>query len=178
MGPLWNSFHRLSCMTATHEAHGDAWRARGSKAVRGCRQNRRAASPVLGTEVCRSCGKRPWPLASSCATGFLIFCLSHPLIPNYWVTGSWGFLWSALNCCCKSTQVQSLASWRPSHGFVSLSAPPSHLFSLSPFPHYWGKGRKAKETLQKWKISLLYHKDELCNHFPLSKELKDNKSPN
>lgn len=51
-------------------------------------------------------------------------------------------------------------------------------FSLSPFPHYCGKGRKAKKTLQKWKISLLYHKDELCNHFPLSKELKDNKSPN
>lgn len=27
--------------------------------------------------------------------------------------------------------------------------PPSHPFSLSPFPHYCGKGRKGKETLQK-----------------------------
>lgn len=68
----------------------------------------------------------------------------------------------------------------------SALQPPCSLFAFlhhlsiislfSPFPII--VVREGKETLQKWKISLLYHKDELCNHFPLSKELKDNKSPN
>lgn len=150
------------------------WHGPGSKVVSRCCRCRWAASPVMGTEVCRSCGKNPWPPASFCATGFLIFCFSRPIIPSYWVMGSWGFFWSTLKCYCKSTQVHGLLLT----ALFPYLHPPPHPFSLSPFPHYCGKGRKGKETLQKWKISLLYHKDELCNHFPLSKELKDNKSPN
>lgn len=157
-----------------HEAHGATGMAEQAKWwVSHCRGHQWAASPVLGTEVCRSCGKSPSPPTSSCAPGFLIF-FSFSLT-SCWVMGSWGFFWSTWKCHCNSISVQVL-------GFVASSElcflhciPPPHFFSLL---YYYGKGRKGKETLQKWKISLLYHKDELCNHFPLSKELKDNKSPN
>lgn len=111
------------------------------------------------------------------APGRFVYRVPRPLIPSYWVTGSRGFFWSALKRSFNSTQVQTLCFVVSFSQLCFPFCPPSFL-SLFPFPHYCGKGRKGKKTLQKWKISLLYHKDELCNHFPLSKELKDNKSPN
>lgn len=109
---LWglygSPFHKSSYRTVMHQACWAAWCGWASEVVSHCQRHRWAASPVLGTEVCRSCGKSPRPPASSCATGFLIFCFSHPLFPSYWVMGSWGFSWSAWKCYCKSTQVQML----------------------------------------------------------------------
>lgn len=116
------------------------------------------------------------PPSSCWDTAFLVFCFSHPLIPSYWVTGSWGFSQSSWKRYCKCVQVPILCFVAFSQFCFLLCTHLSILFLSFPFPII--VVREGKETLQKWKISLLYHKDELCNHFPLSKELKDNKSPN
>lgn len=112
-----------------HEAHGAAGMAEQAKWwVSHCRRHQWAASPVLGTEVCRSCGKSPSPPTSSCAPGFLIFFLFLSLAAESWVPEV--FSDPRGNVIVRAYQFKCSASWPP-QSFVSFTASPLPIFFLS-----------------------------------------------
>lgn len=116
---------------------------------RRCWWHRWVASPVLGTEVCRHCNKSPQlPLHFLlCSWAFRVSCPS----PTYSQLLSHGFP-RLLLICIEMLFQEHTGSNALLHGLLLTALFPflsPSFFSLFPFPHYCGKGRKGKKTLQK-----------------------------